>query len=98
MPRVIEQSNRHVARIDLERKVEAKRAVKFTRRDPVPKAPVEFLYIGAGSNLLEEIPPYDFLSGQTRKPLFVSVIPMHNPFAIELDDSIRQRIQFGVAD
>jgi hypothetical protein len=90
---VVKHGDCYVAGIFLEREMKAESAVEFTGGYAFTKASVEFLQVGAGSDLLEEILSDDFLPGEAGERLFASVISKDVAFGVELDNSVRETIQ-----
>jgi hypothetical protein len=57
---IVEQGHRHIARVLLERKVEAERAMQFSGNDPVPETSIEFLISVQGATCLKKFFPTTF--------------------------------------
>jgi hypothetical protein len=95
---VVEEGDGYVAGIFFEWEVEAESAVEFLGGHAFAKASVKFLHVGAGGDLPEEIPSDYFLPDEAGERLFIGVIAQHDAFGIDLDDSVREGVQLGVAD
>ena len=95
---IVKQSDGRITGIPLEREVITESAVQLAGCDPLTETSVEFLHVSTGHNVLKEILSHNFLPGETRKPLFVGVISEDRALSVELDDSIRKRVQFLLTD
>ena len=95
---IVKQSDGHVTGIPLEREVVAESAVQLAGCDRLTETSVEFLHVSTGRDLLKEILSHNLLPGETGKPLFVGVISEDRALSVELDNSIRKRVQFLLND